>query len=126
MAQRRNTAEAESINPRTTDPESEPAKAAEPLTLGKVDYRPSPGVHIAEAGPVAESNWIGLVKGRRVVVHFGAQESKVHEGVRAAMAKSGVGFRPVSYAQLGLKAPPGAARVEVHPREVQHGANLLG
>lgn len=123
MAQRRNTAEAETIDPKTTDPT--PA-APEASTLSKIDYRPTPGVHIAEAGPVAQSNWIGLVKGRRVVVHFGAQESRVHDGVKTAMAKSGIGFRAVSYQDLGLKAPAGAMRVEVQPGNVAQGANLLG
>jgi hypothetical protein len=74
--------------------------------VGKVEYRPTPGVHIAEAGKVALGNWVGRIGNRNVRVYYGAPATKIPAAVQAAMAKSGVEVGVVTYEELGLvKAP---------------------
>ncbi len=75
-----------------------------------LEYRPNRTIHIAEAGKVALSNWIGKVGTRRVRVYRGAQASKIPEPVQKAMQAAGVGIGLVTYAELGLRDPAGPLR----------------
>lgn len=100
--------------------------ASDSHRMTSVDYRPNPNVHVAEAGDVARSNWIGLVKGRRVRVYRGAQRKGIPEGVLEAIGNE-IKFGPITFKELGLKPPAGyGAHVEVQAGHKAQGANLLG
>lgn len=78
----------------------------EQATSNTVEYRPDRKIHLAEAGRVALSNWVGKVAGKRVRVYRGAQATKIPEAVQKAMAASGVAIGVITYEELGLR-PPG-------------------
>lgn len=50
-------------------------------------FGPDKHRHMSEMGPVATSNWIGMVDGNRVSVRFGAPLSTIPKNVRAELAK---------------------------------------
>jgi hypothetical protein len=50
-------------------------------------YGPDRNHHMSEMGPVATSNWIGMVDGNRVSVRYGAPLSTIPKNVRAELAK---------------------------------------
>jgi hypothetical protein len=84
------------------------ASREEQSTTQTAEYRPDRKIHLAEAGKVALSNWVGKVAGRRVRVYRGAQASKIPEPIQKAMAASGVGCGIITYEELGVR-PPGQA-----------------
>ncbi len=69
----------------------------------RVEFRPQPGVHIAAAGNVALSNWVGRVGDKHVRVYRGAPAAKIPEAVQKAMKASGVLIGIVTLEELGLK-----------------------
>ncbi len=72
----------------------------------RVEYRPNRKEHLALAGPVALSNWVGRVGNKFVRVYRGAQASSLPEPVIAAMAESGVKIGIITFEELGLRQPP--------------------
>lgn len=85
------------------------------LDPDRVEYRPTPKVHLAEAGRVALSNWVGRVGSKRVRVYRGAQASKIPEAVQKAMAagEHPVGIGIITLEDLGLRALPGQRGAQV-------------
>ena len=79
-----------------------------------VEYRPNRKVHLAEAGKVALSNWVGKVGNRRVRVYRGAQATAIPEPVQKAMIASGVQLGVITYEELGVR-PPGALVIRKAP-----------
>jgi hypothetical protein len=77
------------------------------LDPNRVEYRSNPKVHLAEAGPVALSNWVGRIGDKRVRVYRGAQASRIPEAVQKAMIASGVPIGAITLQDLGLSALPG-------------------
>lgn len=73
----------------------------------RVIYKPRPGVHITQAGNVAQSNWVGRYGNRTVRVYRGAQAGDVPEAVISQMSKDGVKFGKITMEELGLAPPPG-------------------
>jgi hypothetical protein len=95
----------------TTTPAYVPAM----LDPDRVDYRANPKVHLAEAGRVALSNWVGRIGNKRVRVYRGAQASKIPEAVQKAMAASEppVTIGIITLADLGIRALPGQRGAQV-------------
>jgi hypothetical protein len=133
MANKKNQVRPENAS---TDEESEPQPmAASPSLPGqqkrapRYDFKPEPNVHLTQAGNVAQTNWIGLVQGRRVHVYRGAQYDKVPAPVRKAAEADGIKFGPITHRDLGLPMPvhpSSLPAMSVTPSHVPPGANLLG
>ncbi len=85
------------------------------LDPDRVDYRPNPKVHLAEAGRVALSNWVGRIGSKRVRVYRGAQASKIPDAVQKAMAASEppVLIGIITLAELGIRALPGQRGAQI-------------
>lgn len=65
-------------------------------------YRPTPDLHICEAGKVVKSNWVGRVGNREVRVMRGAQVSGMPDGLVQALTRDHIEMGKVTLDELGL------------------------
>ncbi len=86
-----------------------PERMAAPKPLDCTEYGPDRKHHMSEMGPVAQSNWIGVVGGKRISVRMGAPQSTVPQDIQRRMAESGIGFEQA-------EPPPGRGAVLVTQR----------
>jgi hypothetical protein len=91
----------------TKEPNKDQPQAAATSGNERMEYRPNPKVHLAEAGDVALSNWVGRVGDRRVRVYRGASAKKIPDAVQKAMADSGVLIGRITLEELGMRSLPG-------------------
>lgn len=94
------------------DTDEKPPAAAKPgkgmpAGEGPIEFRLRKKIPLPEAGRVVKENWIGRICGRAVRVYRGAQEETIPDAVKVELAKAGIEIGPVTYEELGLRAPQG-------------------
>lgn len=102
-------------------PKPIPERAPQVQNLQMVDYKPDPKRHMSQMGPVASSNWTGIIAGVRHRVRMGAPQSTVPKHIQELMRGDGVEFYvaepPPGSGAVLVKQPPRARRTERANRE---------